>query len=178
MLNAFAASAKSVYAAEERSWRWLPGSMFPLLSIERRRRLAHSVTTRIEPRNPCAFKTLRAFYIENESDLVRDAIINVVSFFDWAHKSRNVILHSERYPPSFGSDPGVLYLTKRASKRDYSSRYIAADLSVLRSTAENMRKGIIRSAEINIYVRFRKENLSEVDLSIRAYVESPDFTPL
>jgi hypothetical protein len=32
------------------------------------------------------------------------AVGKVLDFFDWAHGSRNKILHSERYPPGLGAD--------------------------------------------------------------------------
>src|ERR1700694_170922 len=86
----------------------------------------------------------RRFYSDSEPDaLVKAAAKNVLDFFDWAHDSRNKILHSERYPTGLGGDPDVFYLTKRASKRDPSSRYMALDLPTLRSTAESMQSGIV-----------------------------------
>jgi hypothetical protein len=121
----------------------------------------------------------RKFYSDHERDvLVKEAARNVLDFFDWAHDSRNKVLHSECYPASFGGVPGVFYLIKRASKRDPSSRYMALDLPTLRSTAEYMRIGIVRSAEINIHVRYRDSDLSEIDQSIRVYATSSDFPAL
>jgi hypothetical protein len=44
----------------------------------------------------------RKFYSDREPDaLVKTAANNVLDFFDWAHDSRNKILHSERYPMGF-----------------------------------------------------------------------------
>jgi hypothetical protein len=121
----------------------------------------------------------RKFYSEREPDiLVKAAANNVLDFFDWAHDTRNKILHSERYPMGFGGDPEVFYLIKRASKRDASSRYMALDLPTLRSTAESMRGGIVRSAEINIHVRYRNSNLSKLHQSMHAYARSNDFPTL
>jgi hypothetical protein len=123
--------------------------------------------------------TTRKFYAEHESDAaVEVALNNVLDFFDWAHDTRNKILHSERYPPGFGADPDILYLTKRASKRDHSSRYMKLDLPTLRATAEQMRAGIVRSAEINIHVRYRNADLSKIDQSIRIYAQSSNFPAL
>jgi len=121
----------------------------------------------------------RKFYSDSEPDaLIKAAAHNVLDFFDWAHDSRNKILHSERYPMGLGSDPDIFYLTKRASKRDPSSRYMALDLPTLRSTAEHMRAGIVRSAEINIHVRYRNSDLSKIDQSLWVYAKSNDFPAL
>ncbi len=123
--------------------------------------------------------TTRKFYTEHEADqAVRVAASNVLDFFDWAHDTRNKILHSERYPPGFGADPNMFYLTKRASKRDHSSRYMKLDLATLRSTAEHMRAGIVRSAEINIHVRYRNTDLTKVHQSIWVYAKSNNFPAL
>jgi hypothetical protein len=121
----------------------------------------------------------RKFYSDREPDaLVKIAANNVLDFFDWAHESRNKILHSERYPTGFGGDPEIFYLTKRASKRDASSRYMALDLPTLRSTADFMRTGIVRSAEINIHVRYRNSDLSKLHQSMHVYARSNDFPAL
>jgi hypothetical protein len=121
----------------------------------------------------------RKFYSEHEPDaLVKTAASNVLDFFNWAHDSRNKILHSERYPMGFGGDSEIFYLIKRASKRDASSRYMALDLATLRSTAEFMRSGIVRSAEINIHVRYRNSDPSKIHQSLRIYAQSNDFPAL
>jgi hypothetical protein len=118
----------------------------------------------------------RKFYSEHERDgSVRIAADNLLDFFDWAHDSRNKILHSERYPMGFGADPEIFYLIKRASKHDPSSIYMALDLVTLRSTAESMRQGIVRSAEINIHVRYRDLDVSRLDQSVRIYATSNEF---
>jgi hypothetical protein len=123
--------------------------------------------------------TTRKFYSDHERDeSVRVAAGNLLDFFDWAHDSRNKILHSERYPMGFGANPEMFYLTKRANKRDPSSIYMALDLATLRSTAESMREGIVRSAEICIHVRYRDSDLSKIDQSIRIYATSNEFLPL
>jgi hypothetical protein len=123
--------------------------------------------------------TTRKFYADREADeAVKAAVGNVLDFFDWAHDSRNKILHSERYPMSFGADPNIFYLTKRASKRDHSSKYMKLDLQTLRSTAEHMREGIVRSSEINIHVRYRITNLSKVPEGARPFANSNYFAAL
>jgi hypothetical protein len=123
--------------------------------------------------------TTRKFYAERESDdAVRAAVNNVLDFFNWAHDSRNKILHAERYPPGFGADPNMFYLIKRASKRDHSSRYMKLDLPTLRATAEQMRAGIVRSAEINIHIRYRSADLSRVEQSLWVYAKSNNFPAL
>jgi hypothetical protein len=78
----------------------------------------------------------------------------------------------------FGGDPEVFYLIKRARKRDASSRYMALDLPTLRSTAESMRTGIVRSAETNIHVRYRNSDLSKLHQSMHVYATSNDFPAL
>jgi hypothetical protein len=119
----------------------------------------------------------RKFYSDREPDvLVKAAASNVLHFFTWPHDTRNKILHSERYPTGFGADPEIFYLTKRAGKRDASSRYMALDLPTLRSTAESMRTGIVRSAEI--HVRYRNSDLSKLHQSMHVYARSNDFPAL
>jgi len=123
--------------------------------------------------------TTRKFYAEHEPDeAVKAAVNNVLDFFDWAHDGRNKILHSERYPPGFGADRNMFYLTKRASKRDHSSKYMKLDLAALRKTAEHMRAGIVRSAEINIHVQYRNADLSKIHQSLWVYAKSNDFPTL
>lgn len=122
---------------------------------------------------------IRKFYSESERDAsVKKAASDVLDFFDWAHASRNKILHSERYPMGFGADPEIFYLIKRASKSDGSSRYLALDLATLRSTAEHLRTGIVRSAEINLHVRYRDVDPATIHESIRIYARSNDFPAL
>jgi hypothetical protein len=121
----------------------------------------------------------RKFYSDSEQDeSVRAAATNVLDFFDWAHDSRNKILHSERYPMGFGADPEIFYLIKRANKHDPSSIYMALDLATLRSIAESIREGIVRSAEINIHVRYRNSDRSNLDQSLWVYATSNEFPPL
>lgn len=126
--------------------------------------------------------TTRKFYREREEDgAVKSAVDNLLDFFDWAHDSRNKILHAERYPAGIGADPDLFYLTKRASKSDPSSRYMALDLKTLRSTAEFMRAGIVRCAELNIYVRYRSsssEALALLPEDIQTFASSKDFPAL
>ena len=121
----------------------------------------------------------RKFYAERErDDSVKNAASNVFDFFDWAHDSRNKILHSERYPMGFEADPDIFYLIKRANRRDPSSIYMALDLATLRSTAESMREAIVRSAEVNIHARYRDSELSNLDKSMWIYAKSNEFPPL
>jgi hypothetical protein len=119
-------------------------------------------------------KVTRTFYRDREADeLVRAAISNALDFFDWAHDARNKILHSEKYPIGFGGNPDVFYLTKRAGKRDPKSTYLALSLDQLRGAAENMRRGIVLAAEINIHVRYRHLDLSKIEESLRVYAKTP-----
>jgi hypothetical protein len=122
---------------------------------------------------------IRRFYSASEPDQsVRSAASNVLDFFDLAHDSRNKILHAERYPMGFGANPEIFYLTKRANKSDPSSIYMALDLTTLRSIAESMREGIVRSAELNIHVRYRNADLSKLHKSLWVYATSNEFPTL
>ncbi|EKS28157.1 hypothetical protein [Afipia felis] len=118
-------------------------------------------------------KAIHQFYSEAEKDQqVVYAAHNVLKFFDWAHDTRNKVLHSERYPAGVGADADRFYATKRASKRDPSSKYITLDLDTLRSIADRMREGIVASAEINIHVRYRDESHTTESKWILPYLNS------
>jgi hypothetical protein len=119
-------------------------------------------------------KVTRSHYKDHETDdVVKAAATHVLNFFNWAHDARNKILHSEKYPPSFGGDPNIFYLTKRAGKRDPKPTYLALSLAQLRDVAEKMRQGIVLSAEINIHVRYRNLDPSKIEESLRVYAKRP-----
>ena len=92
--------------------------------------------------------------------------------------NRNQLLHAEYYPASFGGQPDTLYLIKRADKRSRKSVYLKFTLSQLRSIADQMRRGVVQSAEVHIYRRFDGIPLEKVPTAYRPYVVSGPPAPL
>ena len=101
-------------------------------------------------------EAIRMIFEEYEKDKAVVALMeNLLDYFRWCRDCRNQLLHAERYPPSFGGDRGLLYLTKRIGKQSPKPGYIKISLERLRFIADKMREGIVRSAEMHIYFRYR-----------------------
>src|SRR5262249_3850326 len=109
---------------------------------------------------------------------VKEAIRNLLQYFQWCRDARNKLLHAERYPAAFGGDPPFLYLIKRTGKQSSTSGYIKLSLDHLRSIAGKLRAGIVQSAKMHIYLRTRGLPLEKVDRQLRAYASDPLPAPL
>jgi hypothetical protein len=91
---------------------------------------------------------------KDDAPSVAEAIGNIVDYFDWCRACRNNLLHAESYPSGLVPFPGgALGLTKRSKKG--ASGYMALTLEELRDVANRMRGGIIQSAKIDLFVRYR-----------------------
>lgn len=113
------------------------------------------------------------FKVHEKEKEVTALIDNLVSYFNWCRNCRNHILHSELYPPAFGGEKDTLYLIKKASKKSTKSGYMKFKLIALRGIADKIRYGVVQSAEIHIYLRYRDVPSHKVRKSLRAYVHDP-----
>jgi hypothetical protein len=113
------------------------------------------------------------FKVHEKEKEVTALIDNLVSYFNWCRNCRNHILHSELYPPAFGGEKDTLYLIKKASKKSTESGYMKFKLIALRGIADKIRYGVVQSAEIHIYLRYRDVPSHKVRESLRAYVHDP-----
>jgi hypothetical protein len=124
-------------------------------------------------------EAIRAAFNKFERDpAVRQAIENLVLYFKWCRDARNNLLHAEHYPASFGGNPAILYLIKRAGKQSSKSGYMKLSLDSLRSIASKIRAGIVQSASINIYLRTRGLPSAKIDRQLRPYANEPLPTPM
>jgi hypothetical protein len=114
---------------------------------------------------------------ENET-AVRSAVDNLLDYFDQCNRNRNELMHAEQYPAMFGGEPETLYLIKRSDKRSSGSVYMKFKLSELRSIADYMRTGVVQSAEIHIYLRFRGMPEKDIQDNLRVYVRRGPPQPL
>ena len=107
-------------------------------------------------------------------------IDNLLEYFVWCRNCRNQIVHAENYPASFGGDPQTLYLTKRVGKQNPRSGYMRFTLPELRSIADKMRDGVVRSATIEIRLRYLGVASSDVPQPYRDIVQEPlpDILPV
>ena len=151
----FQRSVDNLYAFHPRQQK-MPDELIDLyyftLSEDKRIDAVHSV-----------FKTY-----EKDDDVVA-AVKNVLDYFKWCKRTRDQILHAERYPASFGGDPDTLYLIKRVGRRSAKSGHMALKLNELRSIADKMRVGIVQSASIHIHLRVRDTPIDKIELGLRPY---------
>jgi len=115
---------------------------------------------------------IRGLYLKHDTADIRTTVDNLLSYFDRCCFNRNQLLHAEFYPASFGGKPDTLYLIKRADKRSRKSVHMKFSLSQLRAIADQMRKGVVQSAEIHIYRRFEGIPVGKVPNAYRPYVVS------
>ena len=118
----------------------------------------------------------RAYALDEKS--VRDAIDNVLVYFQQCNRNRNELLHAEQYPAMFGGEPETLYLIKRGDKRLPQSVYLKLKLTDLRAIADDMRRGVHQCAEIHIYIRFRGAPVADIPKNLRVYVDRGPPSPI
>jgi hypothetical protein len=106
---------------------------------------------------------IREFFSKHEKrEDAREAICNLLEYFDWCQHTRNQLLHAERYPAAFGRND-VLYLMKRVDKISSESAHVAMSLKEIRSIAEKVRAGVVQCAELNIYLRYNGAPPEKID---------------
>jgi hypothetical protein len=98
-----------------------------------------------------------------------DLILNLLDHFKWCQHCRNNLLHAEQYPAGIVAVPGTLYLTKKASKSSSKSGYIKLTLPQARYIADNIRAGVVQSAHLRKYFRYRDESRNLLHKKYHAY---------
>ena len=85
---------------------------------------------------------------------ISDSVDNLMDYFEWCRISRNLILHSELYPKSFDRKYDLLHLTKTVSKQDTKRGYTSLSVRKCRYIADRIQRGVRKSAEIRLRIRF------------------------
>ena len=113
--------------------------------------------------------------LDNDLVFVR-AVENVLDYYNWCRDCRNIIIHSEQYPPAFGGKQDELYMVKWTKAPPRKAQYARFTVARLRSIADHIRAGVVQSAEINIYMRFRDTpravQFSEIPMILRIRLRS------
>jgi hypothetical protein len=112
------------------------------------------------------------FRVYEESSEMRDCLSNLLDYFLWCRNARNQLLHAEHYPAAFGGERDTLHLIKRVSKQSPRSGYMKFRLTQLRTVADQMRTGLVQSAEINIHLRFRDKPPGDVPRAAADIIEA------
>jgi hypothetical protein len=101
------------------------------------------------------------------------SVENVLDFYNWCRRCRNIVLHSERYPPAFGGKQDELHLIKWTKAPARKAQYMKFTVADLRSIADNFRLGVVQSAELNIYLRFCGTPMESVPDPYKPYAPKP-----
>jgi hypothetical protein len=102
-----------------------------------------------------------------------EAVENLLDFYNWCRKCRNIILHSERYPPAFGGKRDELYMIKWTKEQPRKAQYVRFTVAKLRGIADNIRAAVVQSAEINMHMRYRGIPLEKVPGQYKPYAPKP-----
>jgi hypothetical protein len=154
----FEASVDALYLTRTSHKKW-PGELVRLYYFEL------NEEKRVE--------AVKSFFQAHEKDSsVLSVVFNLLEYFRWCRNCRNQLLHAEQYPAGFGAKPGVLHLTKRVSKKSDKSGYLKMTVPELRDIADKTRAGIVQSAEINIYLRFRGQPKHKIPSEYLAFLEA------
>jgi hypothetical protein len=101
------------------------------------------------------------------------SVENVLDFYNWCRKCRNIILHSERYPPAFGGKQDELHMIKWTKSPPRKAQYMKFTVVDLRRIADNFRSVVVQSAEINMHLRFRGTPIEKVPDPYKPYAPKP-----
>jgi hypothetical protein len=104
---------------------------------------------------------------------VRELFSNLLSYFSWCRNCRNQLLHSERHPTAFFMDPDFLHLSKRIGKQSPKMGYLKLTLERIRSIADSMRKGVVQSAELHLYLRYAGTPFDSIPQTYQAFAKLP-----
>jgi hypothetical protein len=113
--------------------------------------------------------------LDTDVELIK-SVDNVLDFYNWCRKCRNIIVHSERYPPAFGGKEDELHMIKwtRPSLRKPSEpQYVKFTVSQLRGIADNFRVGVKQSAELHMHIRYRGAPIEKVPDLYKPYASKP-----
>lgn len=125
-----------------------------------------------EEKKDAAIRDIYTEDLQEEPELIAQ-IVRLMECVAWARDCRNKILHSEMHPISFYHNQDLLYLTKRFSKNSARSGFIEFDLEQLRGIAINIMNYVIRSAEINLYMRHRNTPVEDLRPSYKRFKNLP-----
>lgn len=106
---------------------------------------------------------LRLFSDLEKDNTIKNLVKNLLDCLAWSRDCRNKIAHSEQYPAAFGHDKSLFYFQKRVGKKTIESLYFSLDLHQLRYVADQMREHVKRSAELDIYLRIRGHDKSQLN---------------
>lgn len=130
-----------------------------------------------EKRLKAITETFNAF---EKDPRVKASVRNIIKYFNWAREVRNTLLHAEHYPPLFGGDPELLYLTKRQGKQIPKTAYVTISLPNLRKVANQIQDGVQQCATIRIFLRVRGQSAESLPISLRMFAHEslPEILPL
>ena len=100
-------------------------------------------------------------------DAVKNVIRNLIDYFNWCHQARNMLLHAEHYPPLFGEQEDVFYISKPANRRERKRGYKAIPLSELRGIGDRIEEGVMQCTRVRLFLRTRGVPLSDLSLALR-----------
>ncbi len=104
---------------------------------------------------------------------VNKLILNIITYFDWCSKARNLVAHSIHYPAiMFGNDE-MLHLTKRKNKKSSEFGYVSFALDELRKFADRINTGRDQSLRLLIWLRIRDIGIANLPSAYRRYDGDP-----
>jgi hypothetical protein len=111
---------------------------------------------------------LKDVFEEYEKDeKVKQRVANLAEYFYWCKNCRDELMHAEQYPPLFGGQIDMLYLTKRIGKEKPKTGYFALSLKRLRNIADKTQEGQRQCARVRIYLRVRGRPKQALPISLR-----------
>jgi hypothetical protein len=110
--------------------------------------------------------------LDEDKDFI-SAFENAFDFFNWCRRARNIILHSERYPPAFGGKRDELHMVKWTKAPPRKPQYVKFTVAQLRGIADNFRIGVIQSAELSMHLRYRGTPIARVPDAYKPFAPKP-----
>ncbi len=114
---------------------------------------------------------LKIIFASEQDDALRDLIYNLIEYYGWCQHCRNQLLHSEYYPPAFGSIEDEVVLSKRVSRSSSKTGYIRLSVRELRSIADKIRAGLFHCAGLHLYMRYKNSPKEKIPVPYRVYVD-------
>jgi hypothetical protein len=101
------------------------------------------------------------------------SVENVLDFYNWCRNCRNIIIHSERYPPAFGGKRDELHMIKWTKASPRKPQYVKFTVADLRGIADNFRACVVQSAELSMHLRYRGTPIDKVPDPYKPYAPKP-----
>jgi hypothetical protein len=98
---------------------------------------------------------------------------SLMTYFEWAWKTRNQILHSELHPSIFGGHPNDIELSKRRTKKTSEIGYLRLSVLQLREIADAIEKGKRACASLRVYLYQRTVPRSHWNASHKLHGPEP-----